>query len=255
MLDRLCSGKIVFEAGCGAGILAAYALESGAAHYYGIDIKTDRARFTSEVLDQMGFEGKHTVWCGDAAHVLAEDLPVHADVIICEQTGHQMQSNFTIRQFWQRLRIIYPNAVFVPDLWSMDAHIYHGCLDSNVLEHQPKILLDVSLPKGYGKALDSMDFIKPDLILPKILQIFSDDPVQPLEFVLDLRKYSSATVLLEDGISYQGQRCQSASALTDWPVPVRIVIEDAGSRFHCCWDENKRAPGFSRGFWRWDKID
>lgn len=255
LLHQLCPGKIVFEAGCGAGILAAYALESGADHYYGIDIKSDRARFTAEVLDRMGFQGKHTVWCADAANVLASDLPERADVVVCEQTGHQMQSNFTIRQFWQRLRPIYPNAVFVPDAWSMDAYIYHGCQDSTVPEYQPKILLaDEFLPRSYAEALNTMDFIKPDLILPRILEINSDDPDQPLEFILDLSKYSSATLVLQDSISFQDNRCHSTSALTDWPVPVRIVIDDAGSRFRFRWDDQERRPGFSRGFWNWQKI-
>lgn len=255
LLHQLSAENIVFEAGCGSGLLAAYALESGAKHYYGIDIRADRARFTTEILNRMGFQDKHTVWCADAARVLPDDLPAQVDIVLCEQTGHQMQNDFTIRQFWQRLQPIYPNAVFAPDAWNLDAYIYNGCLDSNVAEYQPKILLaDLSLPLGYIEAMDSMDFVKPDLILADILKISSSEPLQPLEFFLDLSNYDSATVLLRDSISFQGNRCHSTSALGDWPVPVRIVINDARSKFRFWWNDQRRYKEFLKGFWDWGKI-
>jgi len=254
-LAALVQGRRVFEIGCGAGIMAAYALESGCSHYYGVDIKSDRARFTSSILDRMGYQGRHTVWCADASTMIQEDLPVGVDVIICEQTGHQMQSNFTIQQFWQNLYPMIPNAVSIPDAWRLDAHIYASLLDSDLPEYQPRVLLaDPCLPRDYLQALETTDFVQPCEVIKDALILTPDTAHKDLEFVLDLSDYASATVVLRDGISFQDSLCPSSSALTDWPAPVKILIPEARGRFRFRWDTQKRQPGFGRGFWTWEKL-
>jgi hypothetical protein len=254
-LADLVHDRTVFEIGCGAGIMAAYALESGCRHYYGVDIKSDRARFTSSVLDRMGYQGRHTVWHADASSMTQEDLPSGVEIIICEQTGHQMQSNFTIKQFWKNLYPMIPNAVSIPDAWRLDAHIYAGLLDSDLPEYQPCVLLDdPSLPQGYLQALETTDFVRPYEVIKDALILTPGTAHRDLEFVLDLSAYPSATVVLQNGITFRNSRCPSSSALIDWPAPVKILLPEAQGQFRFRWDTQKRQPGFNRGFWTWEKI-
>jgi SAM-dependent methyltransferase len=254
-LARLVPGCKVFEIGCGAGIMASYALQSGCQHYYGVDIKSDRARFTSAILDKMGYHGRHTVWCADAATMTEDDLPPDVDIIICEQTGHQMQSNFTIQQFWKNLYPKIPDAVSIPDTWRLDAHIYGGLLDSDLPEHQPRVLLDdPSLPLQYLQALETTDFVRPCEIVKDALVLTPRTAFKDLSFVLDLSIYPSATVVLLDVITFQDSQCPSSSALIDWPVPVKILIPKAQGQFLFRWDTQKRQPRFGRGFWIWEKL-
>lgn len=254
-LRQLVKDRTVFEIGCGAGIMAAYALQSGCRHYYGVDIKSDRARFTAEVLDRMGYQGRHTVWCADASTMTEQDLPPAVEVIICEQTGHQMQSNFTIQQFWRNLGPMLPDVTSVPDAWRLDAHIYSTLLDSDLPEYQPCVLLDdPSLPHGYLHALNSTDFVQPAQVVNDVLKLTPNTAGQDLEFVLDLTGHECATVVLKDGITFQDSRCPSSSALTDWPAPVKILIPEARGRFRFRWDTQKRQSGFGRGFWIWEKL-
>jgi len=255
-LAEVARGRVVFEIGCGAGILAAYALESGCQHYYGVDIKSDRAKFTANILDRLGYQGRHTVWCADAAAMTPQDLPQNIDILICEQTGHQMQSNFTIQQFWNNLIPMIPSVTSLPDAWHMDAYVYDGMLDSDLPEYQPKVLLaDKELPVGYLEAVSDTDFVKPRDIILDAITVTADLFDRDLEFDLDLSTYDSATVVLQDHISFRGDVCPSSSALTDWPIPTRILIPRARGRFRFRWDsEQRRAPEFNRGFWTWEKV-
>lgn len=255
-LTSLVKDKCVLEVGCGSGILAAYALEAGCRYYYGVDIKSDRARFTSNILDQLGYKGRHTVWCGDGASMTQQDLPEDVDVLICEQTGYQMQSNFTIKQFWKNLCPLIDNVVSVPNAWHLDAYLYQGLLDSALTEYQPKALLpDPDLPKGYYQALLDTDFVRPSHTVKDVFKITPSTANQDIEFLLDLSLYESATVVLRDSISFQNDVCPSSSALTDWPHCVKILIPQARGVFRFRWDTSSRqSPLFTRGFWQWEKI-
>ena len=254
-LRVLAPNRSVFEAGCGSGILAAYALESGAKHYYGIDINRQRSEFTAAILDRLGYQGRHTVWCADALTITSRDVSDDIGVVLCEQTGHQMQNNFALKRFYQNLFGLFPNAAFLPDMWSMDVYIYEGCHDSELQEYQPQILLDdSSLPHGYKTAIDSYDFIKAKQHLQNVIQLNPTSASDQLCFELDLRDYGSATVVLTDSISCQGMHCRSSSILYDWSIPVSIVIEKAKGRFNFEWDSNQRRKGFERGFWRWSRV-
>lgn len=255
-LKTIAPGKNVFEVGCGAGILAAYALESGARHYYGVDINKQRSRFTAAVLDRMGYQGRHTIWCADALNVTGDDIGTDIDVVLCEQTGHQMQNNFTLKQFYQHLYDLFPSAIFLPDCWTLDAYVYEGRHDSDIKEYQPQILLDdPSLPLGYKTALDSYDFIQPSQYLPDLIRLTPENAREPLEFTVDLRTYGSATIVLTDYVSFQNLPCISQSLLNDWPVPVPIIVDRALGRFRFEWDASKRHPNFARGFWKWTGDD
>jgi len=249
-LKSQASGKTVFEAGCGSGILAAYALQSGATHYYGVDINKQRSRFTSDVLDQLGYHHKHTVWCADASRITKDDVPQDIDLVLCEQTGHQMQNNFTIRDFYQNLSTLFPRAVFLPDSWTLDVYVYEGLHDSPLKEYGPQILLDdPSLPNGYKNTLDSFDFIQPSEILHDVLQLTPENCHEPLRFSVDLKSYGAVTLILVDHIRFKGNRCITQSLLSDCPVPVKILIPQAKKLMHFEWDPSQRREKFHRGFW------
>ena len=255
-LAALARDRIIFEIGCGAGLLGAYALESGCRHYYGVDIKSDRAKFTTNILDRLGYQGRHTVWCADATLMTKQDLPENIDILICEQTGHQMQNNFTIRQFWNNLIPMIPSVTSLPDAWRMDAYIYDGMINSDLSEYQPKVLLaDKELPGGYLEAVGDMDFLKPRTVIKDAVTVTADQFRQDIKFYLDLSSYDSATVILQDHISFKGDVCPTSSALSDWPIPTSMVIPCARGQFCFSWDSTqRRAPDFNRGFWTWKKI-
>ena len=232
-IQQLVPGKIVFEAGCGSGLLAAYALESGAKHYYGIDINKHRSAFTANLLDRLGYKDRHTVWCADAGRITQEDIAEKVDLVICEQTGHQMHNNFTMRDFFQNLRPLFPAADFLPDTWCLDAYIYEGCHEGNLPEYMPQILLDdPNLPRGYKQAVDSFDYIQPEMIKHNVLTITPDNSHESLAFDLDLTGFKSATIVLVDSIKFLNEPCISQSILTDCVVPASLVIARANGKFH-----------------------
>lgn len=255
-IQQLAPGKIVFEAGCGSGLLAAYALESGAKHYYGIDINKHRSAFTANLLDRLGYKDRHTVWCADAGRITREDVDETVDLVICEQTGHQMHNNFTMRDFFQNLRPLFPAADFLPDTWCLDAYIYEGCHEGNLPEYMPQILLDdPNLPRGYKQAIDSFDYIQPEMIKHNVLTITPDNSHESLGFDLDLAGFKSATIVLVDSIRFLNEPCISQSILTDCVVPASLVIAHANGKFRFSWNARKRVKNFSRGFWDWQQHE
>jgi len=251
-LKSMVKDRVVFEIGCGAGILASYALEFGAKHYYGIDIKSNRAKFTSSLLKDLGYGNKSTVWCADFTHLKSMDIPHDVDILLCEQVASQFQSNLTIKQFWIHAAQIFTRPFMsLPDQWAIDAHIYLGEMSSSLPEHQPRLLLDDPLlPTGYYQALQNTCFIQPRQTIKNAFKITPDDCHKDPEFVLDLRNYASATVVLSDHISYQNHVCISSSATTDWPPPIKILVNDANALIKFSWDcDDQFLPDYRQGFW------
>jgi len=166
-----------------------------------------------------------------------------------------MHNNFTIRDFYQNLGQIFPQAIFLPDAWNLDVYVYEGRQVHDLPEYQPQILLDdSSLPKNYKKVLDSFDFIQPSEVISKVLTLSPHSGKYNIEFELDLTRYRSATLVLLDYITFQGEVCNSPSMLTDCVTPAKIVIDSAGGRFQFRWNPQQRHQDFFRGFWNWQKL-
>lgn len=254
-IQKIVAGKTVMEIGCGAGLLAAYALENGAKHYYGIDIRSNRVNFTKDLLEELGYKHQSTVWTDDFCQLVAADIPGNIDILLCEQTGHQFQNNFTIQKFWQHANdILGHNYISLPNEWGIDVEVYAGEVPDNELKPS-RLLDDQSLPGGY------VDFVKksqPIKTVDVIMSALSITPAvcdQPISFVVDLRDYTSATVLISDYIAYCDHRCNSISATTDWPGPIKIVVPDAGSFVRFTWDSNlRKLPDYTKGFWTYEHV-
>ena len=256
-LKKQVPGKVVMEIGCGAGILAAYALEFGAKKYYGIDIRSNRAHFTRDILKDLGYGERAQVWTDDFCQLTTRDLPQDIDILLCEQTGHQFQNNFTIKQFWQHANKVlnYPyNSL--PDEWSIDAEIYEGLLDSQLPEYQPRVFIpDSVLPSKYYNAVRQTEFVKPSQYHASVFSICPLNSAQDISFTIDLRGYKSATVVLTDHISYGKDRCRTISATTDWPGPIKLVVPNADSIVEFIWDYELRClPHYTKGYWRYQHV-
>lgn len=251
-IQQLVKGKIVFEIGCGAGILAAYCLEFGAKKYYGIDIRQKRSDYTHHLLESLGYDHNRFEILKGSFTDLSE-LP-RFDILLCEQTSYQFQNNFTIKQFWNHVNQLgITDFISLPDHWAVDAYIYPTALDSNLPEYQPKLLLpDPELPRGFYEAVSRTDFVRPCQVVQNVVYVGPETASQPLEFVLDLSALPSATVVLQDRIGFGDDRCLSVSATTDWPGAIKIPIHQAGQKFKFYWDYNLTCfTGYNRGYWNY----
>lgn len=255
-LQKIVAGKTVLEIGCGAGILAAYALELGAKHYYGIDLRYNRVNFTNDLIKDLGYGDRATVWTANFCQFTANDIPNDIDILLCERTADQFQSNITILQFWQNANKIFSKKyISLPDEWGIDVEIYAGTI-SSLSELSPRVLVnDSSLPTGYNEFVKKSQMINPVFKQDGLIRFGPDTCNQPLEFVLDLRKYASATVLINDYISYRGHRCNSISATTDWPGPIQITVPEAGALIKFYWNQDLRhGTRYTKGYWTYECL-
>jgi SAM-dependent methyltransferase len=255
-LQKIVPDKIVMEIGCGAGLLAAYALEAGAKKYYGIDIRSNRVDFTKKMLNELGYGDRAIVWTDDFCQLTTGDIPGNIDILLCEQTGHQFQNNIAMLQFWKHANKIFPkNYLSIPNEWSIDVAVYAG-LVSDYSELCPRTFIhDSSLPTGYSNFVKKTQIITPALKHDALLKFTPTTCNKNLEFLLDLKDYPSATVVISDSISYCGQRCNSISATTDWPGPIKILIPNAGAMIKFYWDNTLRClPNYTKGFWTYEYV-
>ena len=253
-LSQLVEGKTVMEIGCGAGVLAGYALEFGAKKYYGIDIRSNRVHFTKNLLKDLGYNNRATVWTDDFCQLTAKDVPGDIDILLCEQTGHQFQNNISISKFWQHANKIFKEKyISLPDQWCIDITVYAGQI-SSYSELCPKLFIDdQNLPRGYNDFVKKTQVINP--IIKNTISIEPGNCSKDLEFELDLRNYASATVVISDYISFNGQRCNSISATTDWPGPIQIPVPMAGSIIKFYWDQDLRCvPNYTKGYWAYKHV-
>lgn len=253
-LRNLVAGKTVMEIGCGAGLLASYALEFGAKKYYGIDIRSNRVNFTKDLLRDLQYDNRATVWTDDFCQLTAGDIPSDVDVLLCEQTGHQFQNNFTMLQFWKHAnKIISKNYISMPDEWGIDVEVYAGIVSDHSELCAKTFIHDSSLPLGYSDFVKKSQAITPVLQHNNLLKFTPATCDQGLEFLLDLGDYASATVVISDHISYQGRRCNSISATTDWPGPIKISVPSAGAVIRFYWDDALRhLPKYTKGYWAYE---
>jgi hypothetical protein len=250
--------RTVFEIGTGIGLLGAYCLEFGAKHFYGIDIRSSRTQVTNNVLDSLGYQGRHTVFTADFMSLRPEDFPTDIDLLLCEPVGHQFSTSTTVKKIWQHANhIIKKPYISIPDTWAVDVEIYEGQLNNVLPDCQPKIMLNYeALPTGFYQAVADTNLINPTETINSIIEITPSCAEQELSFILDLSDYKSATVVVKDHTSFQGSICQGISYTTDWPPPHKIVIPHAGKKFLFRWDPNaRRLPDFKNGFWTWHQCE
>jgi len=251
--------KVVFEIGCGIGILASLALEAGAAYYYGIDIRSSRVKMTQEILKNLGFENKFQVWTTDFLSLSENDVPRDVDILLCERIGDEFQNNLKMRQFLTHSKTLFGNSVkSIPDSWSVSAYIYEGIHDSVFYDYNPSKIINDNrndLSAGLIEQLNKFDFIKPYGIHNRIFSVTIDNSSEPVEFMVDLRNVNQATIVFDNDIYFNGIPCPSVSALYDWPEPPRLYIKNANAMIKVFWNENKTCyPNYKNGFWDYQKY-
>lgn len=255
-IARLVPNKRVMEIGCGPGLLAAYCLEHGANQYYGIDIRSNRVRFTQDLLADLGYQGRFEIWTDDFCQLAAHDLPRDIDLLLCEQTGHQFQNNFSIKKFWQHAKeILPPGYISLPDEWGIDVEVYAGEISDRGGLMPGIFLNDESLPRGYFQSVQGIKSVKPVFDSKSLLALTPANADKPIRFMLDLRGYQSATVVISDYVAYQSERCPYASATTFWPGPIALTVPDAGAMIEFFWDDSLRqGPAYTKGFWSYRHV-
>lgn len=253
-IKKTVKNKTVLEIGPGAGILAAYCLEAGAKHYIGIDVRKQRADYTTAVLNKMGYAGRFTILAKDFLRVMPEDLNMDVDVLICEQTTDQLLIGFNICDFWNHANSILGDYISLPNQWNLDISVYDSIISSDMLEYRPYTLLnDQSLPEGYYDAVCSLEQIQPVFSMKNALTITPKTADLPIEFGLDLTSFNRATIVFSTGISFNKSRCTSISAISDWSaVPVALNIHDAKNVNKIKWDSNIKKGPFQNGFWAYE---
>lgn len=247
---ELVKDKVVFEVGCGSGLLAAYCLQYGAAHYYGIDIRSHRADYTRTLLDKMGFAGKHTVYSGNFLEF--DDFKSRIDILLVEQTGSQCQNNFMIKQIWNHATELFPyEFISLPDQWEMDVELYQGHINNSLLPNQATRLLDhASLPANYYNAVQQLKVVQPLTKLKNHLCIKQNNCKEDISTTLDVFPGQDVTLVLDDYISFNGDRCYSSSAVEDWPVPLVIHYNCKSNQLKLEWCNTiRQAPHFNNGYW------
>jgi predicted RNA methylase len=254
ILQNIVKDQTVFEIGSGIGPLAAYCLEFGAQHYYGVDVRSSRTMITQHVLDHIGYKNRHTVKTADFLSLASHDVPNNIDVLLCEQIGSQFTTSTTMVKIWRHANKLFQQPyISVPDSWCVNVSVYEGQIDNTLADVQPRIMYNHdSLPRGFYDAVSTTDLIKPSQIHDNIIKIGPTTADHDISFVLDLRDYNSATLVISDYASYLDSPCQGISYTTDWPPPHKIVLPKAGQRFRFTWDPTaRRLPNFNNGFWTW----
>jgi hypothetical protein len=252
-IKKLVKNKVVFEVGCGSGILAAYCLEFGAKHYYGIDIRSHRVDYTKKILDQLGYHKKHTVITGNFLEIKSFENKI--DLLLVEQTGNQYQNNFMIKQIWQHACKLFPyNFVSLPDQWNLDIWIYEGTVNAKLEEHKAsKLIDDSSLPTNYYQSVLNLNLLHPVKELKQALTINLQNCTEKIYTEIQTSDMNNITLLLDDYISFKGNKCNSASAVSDWPIPVLLNHNCSKDSIFLRWDPMiSDSPNFHRGFWKID---
>jgi len=175
--------KIIFEVGYGVGLLAAYCLEHGAKHYYGIDIRDARRDITSNVLNYLGYQDRYTLLTGNFLDLSKNDVPKHIDILLTEQVGSQFINFFTMKRFWNHAITLFDSYITIPDMWSIDAIVYDGIINDS----DPTLLLDdKTLPTNFYSALNNIDTNTPAEYIKNVVCITPKTSATPIEFILDL---------------------------------------------------------------------
>lgn len=254
-IKSLVPGKVVYEIGTGVGLLGAYALEAGAKHYYGIDVRSSRAALCRNILSEIGYTN-YNIFTGDFFDLKKQDVPQDVDMVICELTGYQFGNGFEMRNFWNHANQLFgKNWISLPDMWSVNAYVYEGIVGNNLPDYLPKTFLDdPSLPTGFHQAICKTDFVQPSQVIEGVLSLTPQTASKEIEFEIDLSGYRSATIVLSDQISYQGDTCRAVSYVKDWPGPIKLEIKNADSKIRFFWDWDQRIlPVYKSGFWKYCK--
>ena len=221
-------GKRVLEAGPGAGVLMQYALDGGADHVTGIEIRKDRAKFLEKLFS---FQGHKNFTIINADFMSMQEKFIKGfDVVICEQTGDQFKNDCQLLKLFNKLQD--HEVISIPDSWTIDVHVYDGFVKSSV----PLVLNDM-IPQNYATAVREMSYPQPTEVLQDIWRTSLGEADKDLCFDLDLTGYKDCTLLIDDHVSFKGKRCPYLTGYQNWNKPYTLHIHDAKGHYRIYYSE------------------
>ena len=211
-------GKRVLEAGSGAGLLMQYALDAGAEHVTGVEIRKDRAKFLDRLFQSQGHKN-YTIVNSDFM-TIDEQLLSGSDVVICEQTGDQFKNDCQIMLLFEKLKD--HDVISIPGSWEIDLHVYDGFVESDM----PLVSND-SIPSTYMEAVKAMAYPEPTELFRNIWQTSLRDGLKTVSIEVDLTGYKDCTLYIDDHVGFQGRRCPYLTGYQNWNKPHAHHIKDA----------------------------
>ena len=228
-------GKRVLEVGAGAGLLMQYALDAGAEHVTGVEIRKERAKFLNRLFESQGHKN-YTILNADFMSV-EKSMLSDIDVVICEQTGDQFNNDCQLLKVFDRLKDL--DVVGIPDSYNIDVHVFDGQVEKTM----PLVTND-SIPDTYQKALKSMVISEPTDSFENIWSTSINKGAIPVSIELDLTGYKDCTLYIDDYVSFKGKRCPYLTGYENWNKPYTYRIDDAKGIYNI---------NFTDGLWKHEK--
>jgi predicted RNA methylase len=211
-------GKRVLEVGAGAGLLMQYALDAGAEHVTGVEIRKERAKFLGRLFQSQGHKN-YSILNKDFM-CLDKSVLSDVDVVICEQTGDQFKNDCQLMRVFDKLKDL--DVVGIPDAYNIDVHVFDG----KVEKAMPLVKND-SIPDTYENAVKSMVITDPTDSFENIWSTSISKGAIPITMELDLTGYKDCTLYIDDYVSFRGKRCPYLTGYENWNKPYTYHIDDA----------------------------
>lgn len=221
-IENTVKGKKVIEAGPGAGLLMQYALDAGAEHVTGVEIRKDRAKFLERLFASQGHEN-FTILNTDFMQ-LEESVLKGYDILVCEQTGDQFANDCQLMRMFEMTKHL--DIAHIPNSWNIDIQVYDG----HVPVASPLVSND-SIPAGYCESVKEFAYPQPTEVLDKIWATTSNQGHKDVAIALDLTGYKDCTIFIDDYVSYNDKRCPYLTGYQNWDKPYRLDIKDAKGQY------------------------
>lgn len=245
------NNKVFADIGSGTGILSAYAVEAGAAHGYAIEINKEAVACSKYILDQLGYKNKITFVNDQFQSANLSGV----EVVVADQVGPALFDQLQLDIWRQAKRFCVPDYISIPDEIGVDLYVFAGDVTNS-----NNILLDNnSLPKGFYSAIAGIS-ICPVKVFENIISVTPDTVDRPLEFIVDLAEFGTATLVFVNKIAYQKDYLYLNQSTTQtWKHSPRLYIPDCTKPIRVQWDSsipNKENPIDSCycGYWSAEQI-
>lgn len=229
-IENTSKGKRVIEAGPGAGLLMQYALNAGAEHVTGVEIRKDRAKFLDRLFSSQGHDN-FTILNTDFMQ-LEESVLKESDILVCEQTGDQFANDCQLMRIFEMTKHL--DITHIPNSWNIDVQVYDG----HVPVASPLVSND-SIPALYRESVKEFAYPQPTEVFNKIWGTTSKQGHKDVAITLDLTGYKDCTIFIDDYVSYNDKRCPYLTGYQNWQKPVQIMIEDAKDHYNIYFEEGK----------------
>lgn len=126
-LQKTAKGKIVLDVGTGTGLLAAYALKSGAEFVYAVENDPKAAKMAQNTLSTLFPQNKFKVIVADfwTSEIDTEIPHGCVDILISDTVGNALFNGGMISTWHCAKPFLKADAISIPDRLHMDAHVYH----------------------------------------------------------------------------------------------------------------------------------